>query len=78
VSDVLAEHGFEPRCVNGELVLANCPFHLLARQFTDLVCGMNLHVMQGLRSALSVGERDLQPRLEPEPGQCCVKFCTSA
>jgi predicted ArsR family transcriptional regulator len=74
--DVLAEHGFEPRFVDGGLVLANCPFHTLARQFTDLVCGMNLHLMEGLRSELRLGEQDLQPRLEPEPGQCCVKLCT--
>jgi predicted ArsR family transcriptional regulator len=72
--EVLREHGFEPHLVNGEVVLANCPFHALAQQFTDLVCGMNLHLMQGIRSVFDVGDDELRPRLEPEPGQCCVKF----
>lgn len=75
--EILREHGFEPRQVGSEVVLANCPFHALAQQFTELVCGMNLHLLQGVRSVLDVGERELQPRLEPEPGQCCVKFCNA-
>jgi predicted ArsR family transcriptional regulator len=76
--DVLREHGFEPRPVDGDIVLGNCPFHALAQQFTELVCGMNLHLLQGVRSVLGLGEHELQPRLEPEPGQCCVKFCSRA
>lgn len=73
--DVLRSHGFEPRTVGRDVVLANCPFHSLAQRYTDLVCGMNLHMMQGVRSVLDVDGEDLVPRLEPEPGQCCVKFC---
>ena len=76
--EVLREHGFEPRNVGGDIVLANCPFHALSQQFTDLVCGMNLHLLEGVRSVLNVGDHELQPRLEPEPGQCCVKFCGAA
>jgi len=76
--DVLREHGFEPRSADADMVLANCPFHALAEQFTDLVCGMNLHLLTGVRSVLDLGARELEPRLEPEPGQCCVKFCSSA
>jgi hypothetical protein len=34
--------------------------------------------MQGVRSVLDLGPSELEPRLEPEPGQCCVKFCSSA
>jgi predicted ArsR family transcriptional regulator len=75
---VLRSHGFEPRMVGRDVVLANCPFHALAQQFTELVCGMNLHLMEGVRSVLTLNDRDLQPRLEPEPGQCCVKFCGAA
>lgn len=74
VMDVLREHGFEPRLVDGEIVLGNCPFHSLARQFTDLVCGMNLHLMTGVRSRLGVRDDLLQPRLQPEDGLCCVRF----
>ncbi len=76
--DALREHGFEPRDVGRDIVLANCPFHTLSRQFTELVCGMNLHLLEGVRSVLPLGDDELRPRLEPEPGQCCVKFCSSA
>jgi predicted ArsR family transcriptional regulator len=75
--DVLGRHGFEPRAAGRDMVLANCPFHVLAQQFTDLVCGMNLHLMDGVRSAFDVAAGELVPRLEPEPGQCCVKFCST-
>ena len=75
--DVLREHGFEPRKTGRDVVLVNCPFHALAQQFTDLVCGMNLHLMEGVRSVLDISDGELQPRLEPEPGQCCVKFCAA-
>lgn len=75
--DVLREHGFEPRQEGQDIVLANCPFHLLAQRYTDLVCGMNLHLLKGVRSALPAGDHELRPRLEPEPGQCCVKFAAS-
>jgi predicted ArsR family transcriptional regulator len=74
--EALQEHGFEPRDVDGDIVLANCPFHALSQQFTELVCGMNLHLLEGVRSVLTIDEGELRPRLEPEPGQCCVKFCS--
>jgi predicted ArsR family transcriptional regulator len=73
--EVLRDHGFEPRLVGGDVVLANCPFHTLAQQHTDLVCGMNLHLMQGLRGVVDLGDGALVPRLAPEAGQCCVRFC---
>jgi len=75
---VLRSHGYEPRTVGSDVVLANCPFHALAQEFTELVCGMNLHLMEGIRSVLALNDRGLQPRLDPEPGQCCVKFCGAA
>jgi hypothetical protein len=37
-----------------------------------LVCGANLHLMQGLVAGL--GARGIKPRLEITPGQCCVVF----
>ncbi len=74
VLEVLREHGFEPRIRDDEIVLGNCPFHSLAQQFTDLVCGMNLHLMSGLRSAVGFREGAFQARLDPEPGMCCVRL----
>jgi len=78
VLEVLREHGFEPRVAGDDVVLGNCPFHSLARQFTDLVCGMNLHLMEGLRSAVGMKAGAFEPRLEPVPGLCCVRFGSAA
>jgi predicted ArsR family transcriptional regulator len=66
----LAEQGFEPRLDAGTLVLGNCPFHALAEQHQELVCGMNLSLVEGLLEGLAC--RDLRPVLDPGPGRCCV------
>jgi predicted ArsR family transcriptional regulator len=69
----LAAHGFEPRDDDdGGIVLVNCPFHALAQEYTDLVCGMNLELMRGFVDEL--GSVDLEPRLEPAPDHCCVRL----
>jgi predicted ArsR family transcriptional regulator len=67
---VLAEHGYEPRADPDGLTLANCPFHALAQDYTDLVCGMNLDLVDGLLAGL--GPANLEARLNPAPGRCCV------
>jgi predicted ArsR family transcriptional regulator len=54
------------------ITLVNCPFHALAREYTDLVCGMNLDLMSGMVDALD--EAALEPRLEPADGRCCVRL----
>jgi predicted ArsR family transcriptional regulator len=48
---VLQAHGFEPRIEGGEITLVNCPFHTLAQDYTELVCGMNLRLLNGLSTA---------------------------
>lgn len=70
VSDVLTEHGYEPRVAGKTITLANCPFHSLAQNHPELVCGMNLDLMHGLLEGLSPGA--LRARLTPTPGRCCV------
>jgi predicted ArsR family transcriptional regulator len=70
-SEVLARHGYEPRIVAEELCLANCPFDRLATDHTELVCGLNLALIDGVLDGLQV-ER-LRARLAPQPGFCCVK-----
>lgn len=73
VEEVLGEHGFEPfHNEGGNVRLRNCPFHLLSQEYTQLVCGMNLDVMQSLVEEL--GLERLEARLEPQPGTCCVAF----
>lgn len=70
VVDTLGRNGYEPRTVDGEILLANCPFHNLAESYTELVCGMNLHLIDGLIDA--VGATGLCARLDPGEGRCCV------
>jgi predicted ArsR family transcriptional regulator len=67
---MLERHGYEPRADAGGLVLANCPFHALAKDYTELVCGMNLDLIDGLLAELDRAQ--LQARLDPAPGRCCV------
>ena len=57
------------------VTLANCPFHALAREYTELVCGMNLDLMNGLVEGLETAA--FEPRLDPAPGRCCVRLRTS-
>jgi predicted ArsR family transcriptional regulator len=69
---VLEDYGFEPRAEGAGIVLSNCPFHALAQQHTDIVCGMNLCLLDGLLDGLAAtGQR---ARLEPAPDRCCVRL----
>ncbi len=67
---VLEAHGFEPRTEEGRVRLGNCPFHNLARRHTELVCGMNLHLLEGLLDGLDGAA--YTARLAPSPDNCCV------
>ncbi|TKJ20663.1 helix-turn-helix domain-containing protein [Blastococcus sp. CCUG 61487] len=69
---VLEEAGFEPRADGEAVVLANCPFHVLAQQYTELVCGMNRRFLEGVLDAVS--DAGLTALLRPEPGLCCVRL----
>ena len=67
----LAGHGYEPRRgEDGVIRLRNCPFHQLAEQHRDVVCGMNLGLIEGIVAGL--GADGLRPVLDPQPGHCCV------
>jgi predicted ArsR family transcriptional regulator len=71
-TDVLRECGYEPRSDASGMTLVNCPFHALAQDYTELVCGMNLELMNGLVD--DVEGSALEARLEPAPGHCCVRL----
>jgi predicted ArsR family transcriptional regulator len=76
VMRVLAQHGYEPEAASRkEIALANCPFHRLAEQERDLVCGMNLDFLAGLLEGLAAAK--LTARLEPAPGYCCVRIAAA-
>ena len=70
---VLEDHGFEPRAEGGEVMLANCPFHVLARAHTELVCGMNLRLLDGVLDGVP-SRRPRSRGCEPSPGRCCVRL----
>jgi predicted ArsR family transcriptional regulator len=66
----LTEYGYEPHRVGSAIVLCNCPFDTLAREHTQLVCGMNLAMLAAVTDRVS--EAGLAARLEPVPDRCCV------
>ncbi|MFF5289066.1 helix-turn-helix transcriptional regulator [Paractinoplanes globisporus] len=75
----LEEAGYEPRQQDhdsGAVVLGNCPFHRLARQYTALVCGVNLQLLRGV--ADGAGDSSCLTELDPGPGRCCVRLRPAA
>ena len=67
----LRERGYEPyEDDNGVIRLRNCPFHELAQQNREVVCTMNLSLLEGLLAGHETNE--FSPSLEIEPGRCCV------
>lgn len=73
---VLAAHGYEPRTEGEVTVMANCPFHALAQDQTELVCGMNHALLDGLTATLA--PHPPMAQLAPAPQRCCVtlRACT--
>ncbi|HEX2026409.1 MAG TPA: helix-turn-helix domain-containing protein [Nitriliruptorales bacterium] len=67
----LARQGFEPYADGDVIRLRNCPFHRLARQHTELVCGMNLTMLTAVTQATGSA---FEARLDPAPDRCCVAF----
>src|ERR1051325_2415815 len=66
----LAASGYEPERMPGEIRLRNCPFHALVGEHQELVCGMNLALMEGVVAGLDLP--GVRPVLDPRPGLCCV------
>jgi len=67
----LSAHGYEPRRGgDGVIRLRNCPFHQLAEHHRDVVCGMNLGLIEGMVAGLAV--EGMRPVLDPRPRHCCV------
>ncbi|OBH66701.1 transcriptional regulator [Mycobacterium intracellulare] len=68
--ELLSRYGYEPRCGDGEVELANCPFHALAQEQTELACTMNHALISGVADALAPHGPDA--RLCPGRDRCCV------
>lgn len=71
VLGALRECGYEPvSTADGRIDLRNCPFDRLARRHTELVCQLNLQLIQGMLEG--VGEPPQRATLAPCDGRCCV------
>jgi predicted ArsR family transcriptional regulator len=71
IETAMRERGYEPvREKGGVLRARNCPFHRLATEHRELVCGMNVAYVAGLLEGL--GKSGPEVRREPQPGRCCV------
>jgi predicted ArsR family transcriptional regulator len=67
---VLTERGYEPfHDDDGAVRLRNCPFSRLADTHREMVCGMNLALLE--RAATS-STGSVSAVLDPRPGLCCV------
>lgn len=73
---VLVNQGYEPFEDEGGVRLRNCPFRVLARQHTELMCGMNLELIRGLLEA--VDATGVEAALDPGVGRCCVRLTTTS
>ena len=70
LADAVDRYGYQPRRKGRAVRLSNCPFHALSERHRDLVCGMNLSLLEAAVNA--VGGGDLEARADPTPGECCV------
>jgi predicted ArsR family transcriptional regulator len=71
-ASILRECGYEPRTEGRGIALANCPFDALARDYTDVVCAMNLELIDGLVHGFDRSGLEATP--DPAPGRCCVQI----
>jgi predicted ArsR family transcriptional regulator len=75
VEEVLAARGYEPfHDEEGTIRLRNCPFDRLADTHRELICGMNLSLLE----EAVAGEPGLRAVLDPQPGMCCVAMVGKA
>ena len=55
---------------DGLIELRNCPFHALAQEHRDAICGLNLRLIQGVLDGGD--EHEAEAKLVFRPGRCCV------
>jgi predicted ArsR family transcriptional regulator len=74
---LLKRQGYDPDRVSPTCVtLRNCPFHPLAGQAPDLVCGLNHAFLTGFLDGLDAAT--VEAVLQPQTGHCCVELRTAA
>lgn len=70
LATALAAGGYEPWIEEQTMFLGNCPFHRVAKEQTELVCGLNLEFVSGV--ATGAGCDGVATRLDPGVNRCCV------
>lgn len=74
--ELLESAGYEPRDEpGGDTVMANCPFHRLAKNHTALICQANLALLRGAAETTGYDERSVL--LDPHDGRCCVRLVSA-
>ena len=68
--------GYEPMIEDDAIRLCNCPFEAIVGEHRELVCGMNLALIEGLLAGAEL--RDFTPVLDPRPHECCVAVTAAA
>jgi predicted ArsR family transcriptional regulator len=69
---LLRSLGYAPVAADGELSLANCPYEPLSSHDRDLVCSMNLALVEGAAAGVVLGPVRCSLQT-PSPGACCVR-----
>ncbi len=72
---MLDQQGYATRAEPAGLTFANCPFHALVAEHTDLVCGMNLAIVEGMLGGLP--PLPVTAVLDPGEGRCCVRLAAA-
>ncbi|HEV3400906.1 MAG TPA: helix-turn-helix domain-containing protein [Acidimicrobiales bacterium] len=76
LTEVLGRYGYEPHREGRTVRLGNCPFHALSETHRDLVCGMNLALLEGVVEGMEGSDLEACP--DPRPGECCVAVVPKA
>jgi predicted ArsR family transcriptional regulator len=70
--EVLRQQGYEPKRTGPDIELLNCPFFAVAHEHRDLVCPMNLAMLDAFAGDLRVS--GLTARQVSHDNRCCVAF----
>jgi predicted ArsR family transcriptional regulator len=58
------------------LRLRNCPFEAVVAAHPELVCRLNLALLEGIVAGF--GDEQIEAVLSPQPGLCCIAIRTGA
>lgn len=73
ITEVLVATGYEPvDDGEGGLVLANCPFRALTKDYPETICGANVALLSAAAEATDA--QGLEASFEPRAECCCVRL----